>query len=176
MRVISGKYKGKKLEGVNLIGTRPTKDRVKESMFAIINPYLFNTTCLDLFAGTGALGIEALSNGAKEAYFNELDNQTYQVLLTNLTNVKGVKTTNLDYKQAIKYYQDNNLTFDIIFLDPPYAFNYQLLLSSIVNITNKDSLIIVESEKPLVITQDFKIIKQKSYGNTSVNILKTSSE
>ena len=69
MRVISGKYKGKKLDGFNIEGTRPTMDRVKESMFALIQNEIKDAICLDLFAGSGSLGIEALSNGAKKCYF-----------------------------------------------------------------------------------------------------------
>ena len=69
MRVISGKYKGKNIMGFNIMGTRPTMDRVKESMFGMIQNNIKNSVCLDLFAGSGSLGIEALSNGAKMCYF-----------------------------------------------------------------------------------------------------------
>ena len=69
MRVISGKYKGKNIMGFNVVGTRPTMDRVKESMFGMIQNNIKNSVCLDLFAGSGSLGIESLSNGAKMCYF-----------------------------------------------------------------------------------------------------------
>ena len=73
MRIISGKYKGKKLKGFNIEGTRPTMDRVKESLFGMIQTYIPGSIVLDLFAGSGALGLEAISNGAREAYL--VDNQ-----------------------------------------------------------------------------------------------------
>ena len=71
MRVISGYLKGRNILGYNTPGTRPTMDRVKESMFAIVQDYIKDSVCLDLFAGTGNLGIEAISNGAKKVYFND---------------------------------------------------------------------------------------------------------
>ena len=69
MRIISGKYKGKKLKGFDIDGTRPTMDRVKESLFGIIQNYIYDSMVLDLFAGSGALGLEAISNGAKKVIF-----------------------------------------------------------------------------------------------------------
>ena len=74
MRVISGKYKGRNIMGFNVMGTRPTMDRVKESMFGMIQNNIKGSICLDLFAGSGSLGIEALSNGAQECYFIEKNN------------------------------------------------------------------------------------------------------
>ena len=71
MRVISGFLRGREIKGYTIDGTRPTMDRVKESMFAIIQDYIKDSICLDLFAGTGNLGIEAISNGAKKVYFND---------------------------------------------------------------------------------------------------------
>ena len=80
MRVISGKYKGTFLDGFDIAGTRPTMDRVKESMFAMIQTNLKNSVCLDLFAGSGSLGIEALSNGAKYCYFVDNSADIYKIL------------------------------------------------------------------------------------------------
>ena len=88
MRVISGKYKGINLDGFNIEGTRPTMDRVKESMFAMIQGSIKNSICLDLFAGSGSLGIEALSNGAKYCYFIDNSNDIYKILKANLAKIK----------------------------------------------------------------------------------------
>ena len=87
MRVISGKYKGRKLKGFDILGTRPTMDRVKESLFGIIQNYITDKTCLDLFAGTGALGIEALSMGAKECYFVDNNSEAIHILKENTYNL-----------------------------------------------------------------------------------------
>ena len=81
MRIISGKYKGKKLDGFDIEGTRPTMDRVKESLFGIIQNNLKDSICLDLFAGSGSLGIEALSNGASACYFVDKNKQILNILI-----------------------------------------------------------------------------------------------
>ena len=83
MRVISGKYKGRKIEGYNIEGTRPTQDRVKESLFAMIQEELYDSTILDLFTGSGNLGIEALSNGSKKAYFVDNNTECIKILKKN---------------------------------------------------------------------------------------------
>src|SRR5574344_1058347 len=88
MRVISGIYKGKKLDGFDIDGTRPTMDRVKESMFGMIQNKVKDTVCLDLFAGSGALGIEAISMGSKMTYFVDNGYVALKVLKSNLSNIK----------------------------------------------------------------------------------------
>ena len=80
MRVISGKYKGRNLEGFNIKGTRPTMDRVKESLFASIQNNIIESKCLDLFAGSGSLGIEALSNGCSFCYFVDNNDEILKIL------------------------------------------------------------------------------------------------
>ena len=83
MRVISGKYKGKMLEGFNINGTRPTMDRVKESLFGSIQSYIKDSTVLDLFAGSGSLGIEAISNGCSTCYFVDNNNKLIDIIRKN---------------------------------------------------------------------------------------------
>ena len=87
MRIISGKYKGKILKGDNIEGTRPTMDRVKESLFGIIQNNINKSICLDLFAGSGSLGIEALSNGAKTCYFVDKNKIVIDVLNINTLKI-----------------------------------------------------------------------------------------
>ncbi len=88
MRVISGKYKGKTIKGFNQEGTRPTMDRVKESLFSMLQSDIKNSIVLDLFAGSGSLGIEALSSGSKLCYFVEKDKKMFSILKDNLNNLK----------------------------------------------------------------------------------------
>ena len=121
MRVISGKYKGKQLQGFDIEGTRPTMDRVKESLFAMIQNEVKDSICLDLFAGSGSLGIEALSNGASKCYFVDKHKEIGQILKNNLKNIENSILIQKDYKDALKEFQ--NVKFDIIFLDPPYQMN-----------------------------------------------------
>ena len=123
MKVICGKLKGRNIKGFDISGTRPTMDRVKESVFAMIQDYLSNATVLDLFAGSGNLGIEALSNGAKQAYFNDYNKKCINVIAENINNFNLMNDsiiTNMDYMDALGYYKNNHISFDLVFLDPPY--------------------------------------------------------
>ena len=175
MRVISGKYKGKKIEGFNIDGTRPTMDRVKESVFGAIQNYVKDSICLDLFAGSGSLGIEALSNGATCCHFVDNGSIAFKTLEQNLKWVEEEKYTyKMDYEKALQIFHENNITFDIIFLDPPYALN---LINSALNkikeynLLNEDGIIICEYEQEKIVT-DFACIKDKKYGSTNVKIYK----
>jgi 16S rRNA (guanine966-N2)-methyltransferase len=117
VRVISGVLKGKILKGHDLEGTRPTMDRVKESLFAMIQNNIKDSVCLDLFAGSGSLGIEALSNGAKYVYFIDNKKRAIEIIKDNLKNVDNKHEILLnDYRKALDYFKNNNIHFDLIFL------------------------------------------------------------
>ena len=171
MRVISGKYKGKKLNGFDINGTRPTMDRVKESLFAIINPYLSNCTCLDLFAGSGALGIEALSNGAKKVTFVDNNKEVINVLKKN---TEGIECADIVLDDALKYLQTCQQTFDIIFLDPPYHLKLINEVIKIIlekNLLKKGGLLVCEYEEEDV-NSPLEILKEKRYGKKFIKIFK----
>ena len=147
MRIISGKYKGKKLDGFDIEGTRPTMDRVKESLFGIIQNNLKDSICLDLFAGSGSLGIEALSNGASICYFVDKNKQILNILKNNLKGIENSILIEKEYLMALE--ELKNKKFDVIFLDPPYKDN--LITPSIkkiieLNMLNKDGIIVCEYE------------------------------
>ena len=113
MRIISGKYKGRVLKGYTLKGTRPTMDRVKESLFATINEYVNNSVCLDLFAGSGALGIEALSMGSREVVFVDKEYIACKTIKSNLEMLNvNTNTTilNMDYLKALERLYPKSLT------------------------------------------------------------------
>ena len=176
MRVISGKYKGKKLIGFDKEGTRPTKDRVKESVFAMIQNKLRDSIFLDLFAGSGSIGIEALSNGASKCYFVDNGKQIIKVLNENLNNIDNAVVINNSYIYALNYFKDNNINFDIIFLDPPYhldLLNDALKYIEKYNLLKNDGLIICEYEEevPLDI---YDVVAIKKYGKTNIKIFKKS--
>ena len=105
MKIISGKYKGRNIEGHNLDGTRPTMERVKESLFAIIQNNLNNSIVLDLFAGSGNLGIEALSEGASFAYLVDYNIKAFKIIKKNIEiiNITNAEVLNFDYLKALKY-------------------------------------------------------------------------
>lgn len=169
MRVISGKYKGKKLDGFNTPGTRPTMDRVKESLFAMIQNQVPGSICLDLFAGSGALGIEALSMGAQTCYFVDHSPKAFAVLKNNTNGIDNAHIINSDYK---KYLKTTDKKYDIIFLDPPYhhnLLNKALKFIEEYDLLNEKGLVICEYETENPITT-LTLIKEKKYGPKTIKI------
>ncbi len=172
MRIISGKYKGKKLEGFDIDGTRPTMDRVRESVFAIIQNRIEGSECLDLFAGSGSLGLEALSMGAKACTFVDNNPKVIRVLNRNVENVKeNITIINMDYK---RYLKETVSRFDIIFLDPPYkakVLNKAIKKIEEIDILNDGGIIVCEyeGEEPETI---YELVKEKRYGNKFIKIFK----
>ncbi len=178
MRIISGKYKGRVLKGYTLKGTRPTMDRVKESLFATINEYVNNSVCLDLFAGSGALGLEALSMGAREVIFVDKEFIACKTIKSNLEMLDvNTNTTvlNMDYLKALERLYPKK--FDLIFLDPPYKTDYlKKALEKIeeLKLITDTSLVILESDDINKLTfSDYYIeVKTKKYGDKYIRILK----
>ena len=180
MRVISGKLKGRAIKGFNIEGTRPTMDRVKESVFASIQDKISDSIVLDLFAGSGNLGIEAISNGADSCYFVDSNYECIKVIKDNIKMFDIEKQCilfNGDYHDALRKFRDNKLKFDIIFIDPPYK--YQLknkLLNQIkeYNLLNDGGIIVFEYqvEEELADNIDFELIRNKKYGDKFVSIYK----
>lgn len=178
MRIISGKYKGRVLLGQNIDGTRPTMDRVKESMFGTIQSYIKDSVCLDLFAGSGALGLEAISNGAKEVHLVDHNKIAINTIKNNVENLKVSEKYylyNMDYNKALDFFMENKIKFDLIFLDPPY--DYQLITKIInkININNllsEDGIIICEYEKDELVNLPYKLIKDKKIGNKKLSYFK----
>ena len=171
MRVISGKYKGKNLLGFDIEGTRPTMDRVKESLFATIQNSIKGSVCLDLFAGSGSLGIEALSNGCKKCFFVEKNNEIYNLLKKNLIGIEGNILIKSDYKIALNNFVKDGTKFDVIFLDPPYKL---CLINDILDfiykndLLNENGIIVCEYENENVFSDNFHEIKTRKYGSKLV--------
>lgn len=169
MRIISGKYKGKKLEGYLIDGTRPTMDRVKESLFGMIQGFIDDSVCLDLFAGSGNLGLEALSNGAKKCYFVDHNKEVIKILNKNLKDIPGSIIIHSDYKKALNEFKEK---MDIIFLDPPY---HDLIINDAIkiilenNLLNDNGILVCEVEEENIIC-NLNLIKEKKYGQKTVKI------
>ena len=170
MRIISGKYKGKKLNGFTIEGTRPTMDRVKESLFAMIQTNLNEAIVLDLFAGSGALGLEAISNGAKKCYLIDNNEEAIKTIKANSTNIKeDLNIIHTDYKKFLKQIDQK---FDIIFLDPPYQSNQLNKALKIIeerDLLKEKGIIVCEYEKIPPIT-NLKLLKEKNYGTKTIKI------
>lgn len=179
MKVISGLYKGRIIEGFDMDGTRPTMERVKESLFATIQNNIDDAVVLDLFSGSGNLGIEALSEGAKYAYLVDYNVKAAKTIKRNLDTIgiPNAEVINMDYLKALNYLKDKDIKFDLIFLDPPYKTSFiekSIDLITKNNLLKEDGLIICESDSldRIVYNDNYKIIKDKKYGDKWVVILK----
>lgn len=176
MKVISGIYKGRNLDGFSIEGTRPTMDRVKESLFAIIQNYIRGSIVLDLFSGSGNLGIEAISEGAKYAYLVDKNIRCIKIINKNISNlgIENIKVFNLDYKKALNSISEK---IDIIFLDPPYKTDYigkSIELVEKLNLLSDKGIIICESDylNKIVYSSYYTKVKEKKYGDKYIVLLK----
>ena len=184
MRIISGLYKGKKINEPKDIKTRPLKDLTKESIFNIINHSnkfkidLKKSKILDLFSGVGSFGIECLSRGAKNVVFIENYQKVLPVLKKNLSNLKNIENYKILEKNIYdaNTFENINDKFEIIFLDPPYKDkNLKLLLNRIIlnDLLNKKGVIIMHRHKNEreIFPSTFKIMEEKKYGISKILFL-----
>ena len=176
MRVITGKARGVQLKTPDDMTTRPTSDRVKEALFSIIQFEIPTASVLDLFGGTGQLGIEALSRGAKSAVFVDAGEPACRLIKENLRRTKlesDAKVVRADYMDYLKRCREK---FDIIFLDPPYAEVFlENALKCIAEIDILQSGGIIVTERPLGKDlpwelEGFTRSKDYKYGNTILTI------
>jgi len=177
-RIIAGKYKGLILKAPKGKNTRPTIDRTKEALFSIILPYLKDAVVLDLFAGTGSLGLEALSRGARFVYLNDYNKNSNNIIKENIARCKiedGYLIVQLDYKKAINRINEK---LDVVFLDPPYEKGFiaasieKLLLNDIIR---ANGIIVCEHGKNELMHDNFptlKLIMQRKYGIANISIYK----
>lgn len=180
MRVITGIYKGRKIMSLKHEGVRPTTDRVKENIFNIISSYISDSVVLDLFSGTGAIGIECLSRGAKEVYFVDSDRDSYKLTCDNLSSMQiSAKVALQDFNIALLNFYKKGIKFDIIYLDPPYKsmyaefaiakiFEYQLLTSD--GIIVWESLSELDKPNKFAKANPYHEVDCRKYGEISINI------
>ena len=178
MRIIAGKFKGKKLSEFELATTRPTSDLIRGAIFDTIGFDIIDANFLDMFAGTGACGIEALSRNAKTCVFVDQNKQAVNVIKKNLNSV-GNSTSpvlNQSFEKAIETLSQQNIKFDFVFLDPPYASDFaEQAIKILINkkLLSKDAVIIWEHDKSKqnYILQNFEQFKQKKYGDKFVSYI-----
>lgn len=177
MRIIAGLAKGRNLLSPVGMGTRPTLDRIKQSMFNIIQNYTYGAVVVDVFAGTGSLGLEAVSRGAKECHLVDKGDETFAILKQNVENLKfqdKCHCYNIDSYKALELFTQKKMVFDIIFIDPPYLKDMiptavelitkgKLLAPKGIIVSKIDSSeIIFEGNEEIVLTD------HRKYGNTTV--------
>jgi len=135
MRIISGSFRGTKLFTLEGLNTRPTLDRVKEALFSKINFDLEDSIILDLFSGSGALALESLSRGAKQAVLCDFSRDAIKIIKQNIEKTRTNEKTfllNCDYKKALEKFKEEKIKFDIVFLDPPYETDFAEIATKII--------------------------------------------
>jgi len=177
MRIIGGLAKGRNILSPEGMNTRPTLDRIKESIFNIIQGRVEDSIVIDVFAGTGSLGLEAASRGAKECYLIDKGSTTFSLLRKNVENLKFTdrcKCFNMDSYDALNTFGDKGIVFDLIFIDPPYAKEMIPPAVDIItnkNLLNKDGLIVSKIDSGEIIYEgnsQIVLIDNRKYGNTTV--------
>ena len=181
MRIISGRARGTKLYTLEGDSTRPTLDRVKESIFNIIQSDIKDSIFLDLFAGSGAIGLEAASRGAKKVILCDKSKEAMQIikkniLKTHLENV--VEIYLLDFRALLN--DKLNEKLDIVYIDPPYKSDFAIQAVNIIlenNLITKDSLILIETDRKEEVEEklkkvDVRIIDERKYGRAEIFFLK----
>lgn len=179
MRVIAGSAKGLKLYAPNTSKVRPASDKVKGAIFNILGN-IEDSKVLDLFAGSGSVGIEALSRGAKDAVFVELDRQIAESIQKNLENCHFshlAKILRMEVKTALSLLSKKNESFHLIFVDPPYdknLLNPTLLLVDKLNLLQSGGVLVTEhSPREMPETQEtLEIFDQRQYGQTFISFLR----
>ena len=167
MRIISGKYRGCRLKSPPSDQARPTSDRLRESLFNVLAPRIDGTRFLDLCAGTGAVGAEALSRGASHVTFVDQSRRMGTLILANLESLKvesdhyDVMTVE-DSEFLRSHVKHDREPFDVIFYDPPYAANYEEVLNSVgthaAQLLNDDAIVIVEHHKKKLLSEIFNAL------------------
>ncbi len=182
MRVVSGSARGTVLETIEGLDTRPTTDRVKEAVFSMIQTHIYGSSCLDLFSGSGALGIELLSRGADFAVFVESGAKPAKIIQKNLERTQLVEKSKLilgDVYGKIKALKGEK--YDIIIMDPPYLSGHvkkTLMLIEQCDLLSESGIIVVEHE----ISDDeaqkhgtsFECYKSKKYGKIGISVYRRS--
>ena len=181
MRIITGKAKGIRLKTLEGDATRPTSERVKEAIFSMLQGDMEGREMLDLFSGSGQMGLEAISRGAAHATLIDKSPLAIKIITENAEKTKLISHCTIlkeEYLNFLRFSKDRK--YDIVFLDPPYASGfYHPTLKALIenNMLKASSLIICESDTPDIFEDDdtlalaYKILKQSRYGKTVITIL-----
>ncbi len=178
LRVISGSARGKKLLCSEGLSVRPTLDRVKESVFNMIAFDLPDARVLDLFCGSGALGIEALSRGSAHAVFVDNNPVSMEYTKKNLIGTRLLDAATLVLSDSISYLSDTAQIFDIIFIDPPYkAQLYEPVINTMIDrgLLAPGGTLVIESaldDVPKIPQGVFSSVREKKYGKVKILIIK----
>jgi 16S rRNA (guanine966-N2)-methyltransferase len=169
MRVVAGELRGRRLAAPAGRATRPTSDRVREALFSMLG-IVEGARVLDLFAGSGALGIEALSRGAGSAAFVDRDPRAVAAIRRNLTAL-GLEGAAVHRRDALAFLHEASETYDLIFVDPPYDSAPRLagpLSRALAAVLSPDALIVSESDKRMPLELELPLVRERAYGDTRI--------
>ena len=177
MRIVAGKYKGKNLASPKTDDVRPTTTRIKETLFNVLQGYIAGSDVLDLFAGSGSLGIEAISRGAKRVDFADKSRDSIALVRQNLKGIEGCYTVqNVDFLSALRSAHASGQRYDVIFLDPPYASDLgEMAIAKIIEfeLLKKDGVIVFEhgSDKKFVLKDKGYKVRTKPMGTITAEFI-----
>lgn len=175
MRIVAGTARGRKIEAPPGNKTRPTLDRVRENLFNMLQGYISDSRVLDLFAGSGALSMEAISRGALSAVLVDSDKQACIYQHINAEKLGFAEKVNIccsDWHKVLPELYKKKDQFDIVFLDPPYAMtDMNDVFQSLIPLINNETLIILEHQSGIIpsVPEHFELIKQRKWGFCSVD-------
>ena len=182
MRIIAGEARGRRIEAPAGRNTRPTLDRIRENMFNILQADIPESRILDLFAGSGALSLEAISRGAASAVLVDSDRKASMIQKQNAESLRfndRIRLYCCDWTRAVRTLQEEKQKFDIIFLDPPYAMtDLRTVFTSLIPLIEKESMIVLEHEagKSVSVPLEFMIVKDRSWGFCAVTVYRLNTE
>ncbi|MEK6657926.1 MAG: 16S rRNA (guanine(966)-N(2))-methyltransferase RsmD [Nitrospirota bacterium] len=178
MRVVGGIAKGRRLKSLKGLNIRPTSDKVKESIFNILGNKIVDAVFLDLCAGAGGIGIEALSRGAKETVLVENTQRAVKLIKGNLLLCNLEKDSKVVCNDAVRFLEDSDKRFDIIFFDPPYKsdlFEKAMAVFDRKELLNNNGILIIEHNSRTVLpeeTNSLILLKKYKYGDTTLSLYK----
>ena len=179
MRIITGDFKGRRLEMPENYNIRPTTEKVKEAVFSIIAGNLEDAVCVDLFAGTGNLGLEALSRGAKKCYFGDNSKESLALIKRNIAMCRAEDRSRVmqgDFEKVLARLGEKDEKIDIFFLDPPYReglYDKCFELIREYDLLAEEGIIIAEHNVKDVLCEGicgFQLIKERTYGTVAITI------
>ncbi len=173
VRIIAGKWRGRKLNVIDATGLRPTPDRVRETLFNWIQQEIVGARCLDLFAGTGALAFEALSRGAAEVVLVESNPKAVESLKQHAETLNS-ENHSIQLADAMNWLKQGAKSFDIIFLDPPFKQGYIEQCCTLIreeSLLNSNGIVYIESEKDITLPEGWQVRKQKKAGHVQTMLI-----
>lgn len=184
MRIIAGEYRSRVLKTLPGEATRPTLDKVREAVFSHLGPYFDGGNVLDLFSGSGAIGLECLSRGFDRAVFNDKSHKAVGIIKENIASLKLQEKSEVwsfDYKMALARAQEEGYEFDLIYLDPPYRLNLISELCELIaekKLLKEDGIIVAESLKDEIIEVKHPLViyKQADYGISRITYIRNEGE